>query len=249
MSLSNKQLKFINSLQLKKYRQQHRAFLVEGAKNVLELLAGPLPIEVVCCTPAFALQHEAALRGHEVYEMGEEQLSRLGTLENNNAALAVAQMPEQTELRPPFNNYIIALDRVRDPGNLGTIIRIADWYGINQIICSHQTAELYNPKVIGASMGSYLRAQVWYDDLEKLLPRLGLPVYAAVLEGENLHQLQFEPNAGVLLVGNESEGISPALIEMASHRVTIPGFGQAESLNVAIATAVICDNLRRQQPR
>src|SRR5690606_15106813 len=132
----------------------------------------------------------------------------------------------------------------RDPGNLGTIIRIADWYGIKKLIFSEETADIYNPKVLNASMGSFTRISFFYTDLEEYLRGIPFPVYGAFLEGENLHRKNFKPE-GIILMGNESNGISGKLASLVTDKLTIPPFGQAESLNVAVATAVICDNFRR----
>jgi TrmH family RNA methyltransferase len=136
------------------------------------------------------------------------------------------------------------LDEVRDPGNLGTIIRIADWYGINKLIFSTHTAEFYNPKVIQSSMGSFTRVQFYYGDLAQAFQDWKLPVYGAFLEGESIHEL-VNPTPGVLLLGNESQGISKEVEKWVSSKITIPSFGKAESLNVAIATAIFCDNFKR----
>ena len=145
------------------------------------------------------------------------------------------------------DELVIALDDVRDPGNLGTIIRIADWYGIKKLVLSPQTAEFYNPKVLQASMGSFTRVSFFYEKLETVFERWKRPVYGAFLEGENLHQLtRLDP--GIILMGNESKGISSELKPWVTQKVTIPGFGHAESLNVAIATAIICDNFKRLLP-
>jgi TrmH family RNA methyltransferase len=138
------------------------------------------------------------------------------------------------------------LDDIRDPGNLGTIIRTADWYGIGKVVASPETADFYNPKVISATMGSFTRTEIYYTELTDFLSKAKHPVYGAYLEGQNVHEVEFQP-AGLILIGSESHGIAPGLRKFVSTEVTIPRFGKAESLNAAIATAVICDNLRRSR--
>jgi TrmH family RNA methyltransferase len=168
----------------------------------------------------------------------------VGQYQSNDAALAVVQMKPNQAFTPVKGELILALDEVRDPGNLGTIIRIADWYGIKKLIFSSHTAEFYNPKVIQSSMGSFTRVQFYYGDLIQAFQEWKLPVYGAFLEGESIHQLT-NPVPGVLLLGNESQGISKEVEKWVSSKVTIPSFGNAESLNVAIATAIFCDNFKR----
>jgi RNA methyltransferase, TrmH family len=153
-------------------------------------------------------------------------------------------MKPNVPFTPEKGELVIALDEVRDPGNLGTIIRIADWYGINKLVFSTHSAEFYNPKVIQATMGSFTRVEFFYADLNEVFSQWKLPVFGAFLDGENIHQMG-KINPGVILMGNESNGISSDLAKQVNHKVTIPGYGQAESLNVAIATAIICDNFKR----
>lgn len=180
----------------------------------------------------------------EVIRVTQNQLEQLGQFQSNDSALAVVQMKPNTAFTPENDELIIALDDVRDPGNLGTIIRIADWYGIQKLVFSPQTAEFYNPKVIQATMGSFTRVKFFYEDLDTVFDKWKLPVYGAFLGGENIHKLP-KPSPGILLMGNESKGISPEMEKRVTQKVTIPGFGQAESLNVAIATAILCDNFKR----
>lgn len=220
---------------------------MEGAKSVKELLASDWPMAGLAATEAFLQECQTFLGLRpklEVFPATEAQLVQAGTFASNKAGIAWAPIPKRpTEL--PTAPWLLALDDIRDPGNLGTLLRIADWYGFQQIICSPTTAELYNPKVLHASMGSFTRVTVWYQDLANFLPKLQRPVHGAYLDGDNVHELSFSEQ-GVLLMGNEANGISPALASLVTQKVHIPQFGGAESLNVAAATAVICDNLRRQ---
>lgn len=243
--LSKRLIKYFKSLQLKKYRRQERKFLVEGAKGVTELIKSGLEIEYLLLTPEFRteLEGDLTLRG-EVVEVNEKELIQAGTFQSNNAGLAVACMPEEATLSIGEQELVLALDDIRDPGNLGTIIRIADWYGITKVICSKECADVYNPKVVNASMGSFTRVQVWYEALSEFLKQTDHTVYGALLEGENIYQSQLKPS-GILLMGNESKGIQPDLIPLISQPVHIPRRGGAESLNVSVATAVILDNFFR----
>ncbi|MCE7996052.1 MAG: RNA methyltransferase [Roseivirga sp.] len=243
--LSKRLIKYFKSLQLKKYRRQERKFLVEGAKGVTELLKSGLEVEYLLLTADFKreLESELSLRG-EVIDVNEKELVQAGTFQSNNAGLGIASMPENTPLSIGEEELVIALDDIRDPGNLGTIIRIADWYGISKVICSKECADVFNPKVVNASMGSFARVQVWYEELSDFLPKTDLTIYGALLEGENIYQSQLEPS-GILLMGNESKGIQKDLIPLITQPVHIPRRGEAESLNVSVATAVILDNFFR----
>ena len=244
--LSKNTVKFIKSLHQKKYRVESGKFFVEGEKSVLEVLQSSFTLDLLLVTQEFATKHAKVLAGvqAEVGYVTANQLEQVGQYQSNDAALAVVQMKPNQAFTPVKGELILALDEVRDPGNLGTIIRIADWYGIKKLIFSSHTAEFYNPKVIQSSMGSFTRVQFYYGDLVQAFQAWKLPVYGAFLEGESIHQLT-NPAPGVLLLGNESQGISKEVEKWVSSKVTIPSFGNAESLNVAIATAIFCDNFKR----
>jgi TrmH family RNA methyltransferase len=245
--ISKNLLKYIHSLQLKKFRKTHNAFLVEGAKSVTELLESDFQVQTVLTTADFVQKNNFLFKNpsFECYIITEDELAKAGTFQTNDAALAVAAIKPNDPVYVQGNEYVLMLDDVRDPGNLGTIIRIADWYGIKKIICSEQTADWYNPKTIAASMGSFTRVKGYYCKLDEYLKQAeSIPVYGAFLDGENIHHVRF-PEKGIVVMGNESNGISAELGRKISHKVSIPAFGKAESLNVAIATAVICDNIRR----
>ena len=244
--LSKNTVKFIKSLHQKKYRLESGKFFVEGEKSVVEVLQSSFTVDLLLVTQEFATKHAALLSGKafEVLFVTPNQLEQLGQYQSNDAALAVVQMKSNQAFLPEKGELILALDEVRDPGNLGTIIRIADWYGIKKLIFSSHTAEFYNPKVIQSSMGSFTRVQFYYGDLAQAFQEWKLPVYGAFLEGESIHELT-NPTPGVLLLGNESQGISKEVEKWVSSKITIPSFGKAESLNVAIATAIFCDNFKR----
>ncbi|WP_226388995.1 TrmH family RNA methyltransferase [Penaeicola halotolerans] len=244
--LSKNTVKFIKSLHLKKYRRQEKAFLVEGAKSLQELLKSQYDIRFMVLTQSQAdlLANELKSRRVEVIIATANQLEQISTFKSNDAGLAVVTLPEERSPKPASKGLTLCLDDVRDPGNLGTIIRIADWYGVREIVCSEETAEFYNPKVISATMGSFCRVGVSYTSLTEYLSEIKLPVYGAFLAGDNIYKSEL-PSDAVIVMGNESNGISDEVAALISHRLTIPSFGAAESLNVAIATAVICDNFRR----
>lgn len=244
--LSKNTVKFIKSLHQKKYRSEIGKFFVEGEKSVLEVLQSDFTVDLLLATESFVQKHSRMLRSYrgELIQVTQNQLEQVGQYQSNDAALAVVGMKENSAFEPENEELILALDDVRDPGNLGTIIRVADWYGIRKLVFSPQTAEFYNPKVIQATMGSFTRVQFFYEDLERVFGRWQIPVYGAFLDGENIHKMG-KPSQGILLMGNEAKGISPALEKRVTQKVTIPGFGMAESLNVAIATAILCDNFKR----
>ncbi|MTI29989.1 TrmH family RNA methyltransferase [Xanthovirga aplysinae] len=247
--ISKSIVKFIKSLQIKKYRKQEQAFLVEGAKSVTEVIQSDYRIKKLLATEPFLQENQDILahKSFEILPVNEKELSTLGTFKSNNAAMAITEMKPNIVLTVTGKEYGLVLDDVRDPGNLGTIIRIADWYGIKKIICSNTCADVYNPKTISASMGSFCRIEVFFTDLVDYLSKADCPVFGAFLEGKNVHQTQFSKR-GLILMGNESKGISANLEPLVNHKISIPRFGEAESLNVGVATAVICDNLRREFP-
>ncbi len=244
--LSKRLSKYFKSLQLKKYRLQERKFLVEGAKGVLEVLQSDFQVDHLLVTKEFlsTLNSEATSSVNEVIDCKATDLESVGTFKSNNAAIAVVCMPEEEEVGIPEGKLSLALDDVKDPGNLGTIIRVADWYGIQHIFCSPETADVFNPKVINATMGSFTRVKIHYADLSQLLSESQTPVFGALLDGKSIHETTLKPE-GVLLMGSESQGISDALLPLITNPVYIPGRGGAESLNVAIATAVLLDNFFR----
>jgi TrmH family RNA methyltransferase len=244
--ISKAKAKYIKSLQVKKYRIQEQRFLVEGAKSVEELLRSAFSTEWVVATPAFLQKWAKSLAHIEILEATENELAHLGTLQSNDAALAVAQMKPNQPVQPQAGEWMLALDDIRDPGNLGTIVRTADWYGVRHIIASVETADFYNPKTIIATMGSFCRVNVYYTDLPAWLPAASESVYGTFLDGASVHTTHFG-QGGVIVIGNESKGISAAVEQHVAHRITIPRWGHAESLNAGIATAIVLDNIRRSQ--
>lgn len=242
--LSRARVKFIKSLQLKKYRKQEQCFVVEGARSIQELLRSDFEIVLLAATNSFLATVKPLPRVREILEVSEKELATVGTLDSSTSGLAVVRMKAQQALPLAMPGFSIVLDGIRDPGNLGTIIRIADWYGIRNLISSPDSVDFYNPKVVQASMGSLFHIGIWSTDLVELLSASKHPVYGAFLDGDDVHNVRFEKN-GFIVIGNESNGIGQDLDTLVTHRISIPRYGHAESLNAAVATAVICDNLRR----
>jgi TrmH family RNA methyltransferase len=245
--LSKNQIKYINSLQQKKFRQEYQAFVVEGAKSVVELLLSDFELESLFVTEDFYKENKPTLDKQPLAAeiVTQAELEKAGTFATNNAALAVAKTKPNLELLVQEGEFALILDEIRDPGNLGTIIRIADWYGIKKIICSESTVDLYNPKVISSTMGSFTRVKLYYTNLAEYLGKRTEKIYGAFLDSENVHTVDFA-TSGYIIIGNEANGISEQVEKLVTDKITIPRFGGAESLNAGIATAVICDNLRRR---
>ena len=246
--ISKNQLKLIHALEQKKQRKKNGLFLVQGEKNVGELFNSDFTVKQLFATSRFINQNRAALAEFGLVsltiEATEEELKKAGTLVSNNSVLAVAECKIMPLPQIQKNELILVLDQVGDPGNLGTIIRIADWYGIKHIICSPDCADFYNPKVIAASMGSFVRVQVSHTDLSEYLSQQSMAIYGAFLEGENIHKANLNKSAFIVM-GSESHGISPEIAKFISNKITIPSFGGAESLNVAMATGITLDNFKR----
>jgi TrmH family RNA methyltransferase len=239
--------KLIKSLQLKKYRKEEQCFVVEGAKSVQELLDSDFEIRMVAATHGFLKQNESQLKlnGTAGEESTEKDITAVGSLQTNDTAIAVARMKPNFFPVIQDDEYIVALDDIRDPGNAGTIIRTADWFGIKNIIASEETADFYNSKTISASMGSFCRVNIYYTPLPDFLRASKKKKYGAFLEGEDVHRITFA-TGGVIVIGNESNGISSEVAKLIDQKITIPRYGKAESLNAGISTAIILDNLRRR---
>jgi len=239
--VSKNQIKLITSLHQKKFRQANNLFIAEGAKVVNELLHSNFELESVYATEALFPQ----IQQHKFTLISENDLKKVSALTVPNNCLAVFKIPEPKSIKE--KGLIIALDDIRDPGNLGTILRLCDWFGIEQVICSEQTVDLYNPKVVQATMGSIARVNVTYLDLNSYVRTTKLPVFGTFMDGENIYKTAL-PKEAIIVMGNEANGISPAIEQSTKNRLTIPRFGnlqQTESLNVATATAVILSEFCR----
>lgn len=215
---------------------------MEGKKAVAELLQTSFRIPWLAADAEWVSAHQHQLRRvAEVITVNEKELQQLSFHKAPQQVLALVEIPSQ-QFDPAVldQTFSILLDDIQDPGNLGTIIRVADWYGIEHIVCSPACADIYNPKTIQATMGSFARVKVWYEELDTILSLMKVPVYGALMEGDSLYKTNIAQK-GALLIGNEGKGISENLQPYITNRVTIPASGGAESLNAAIATAIICD--------
>ncbi len=246
--ISKNKIKYIRSLELKKNRNKEGKFVAEGFKVVDDLLALQ-PADLIVATQEW-LHGKHLADQTEVIEVTEEELKKVSFLQHPQQVLAVFRQTQDGDFSINTQELSLALDGVQDPGNLGTIIRIADWFGITHIYCSQDTADVYNPKVVQATMGSIARVKVEYGNLLALVESLpaDVPVYGTLLDGDNIYQQQLE-NRGLIVMGNEGKGISPALAKKVNRRLLIPNFPEgratADSLNVAIATAITCSEFRR----
>ena len=239
--LSKKVIKDIQSLNLKKHRAETGLFVAEGPKIVGELLQlVPEQFQRLYATTAWQ-ESQQAWMPIPVEIVTEEELQKVSQLQTANQVVAVLKQFEQ-QTPTLEKEWALYLDTIQDPGNFGTIIRIADWFGIKKIICSKRCADLYNSKVVQATMASIARVEVWYDEDEVWLQEQQLPVWAATLQGVSIHH-QKTTEEGILLIGNESKGVRNEFIQLATNQVTIPKIGGAESLNAAVATGIILSHL------
>ena len=239
--LSKNQVKLIQKLQQKKYRNELNLFIVEGKKSIVEFLQAGYRLELLIATEVFA----TVLNGQPVTLVSKEELRKVSSLKNPDEGLAIFHQRQHKGILQ--EGVILALDNVQDPGNLGTLIRLCDWFGIETLICNSQTVDCYNPKVVQATMGSLTRVAVHYVDLAGFLATCALPLYAMDLDGENLYTTEF-PEDCVLILGNEANGISPEVRVLADGIITIPRFGklqQTESLNVAMAGAIVVSQVSK----
>jgi RNA methyltransferase, TrmH family len=248
--LSRNQAKHIQSLKLPKFRREHGQFVAEGVKLAEEMLESSFRIAEVFCMESWLKKNEAALvrKGIRFQEVDETELERISQMVTPNEVLMVVEIPEEQQDDLHLPDLTLFLDQIQDPGNLGTIIRTADWFGIGLVVCSPGCADLYNPKVIQSTMGSITRVKVVECDGQEFLARASVQavVYGAVAGGQDIYQLEVSFPA-VVVIGNESQGISKDLFPLINEQIGIPRFSaKAESLNAAVATAVICSEFRRK---
>ena len=240
--VSKSQIKLIKSLSQKKFRNTHGLFVVEGIKGIKEFLNSDYELVSV-----YSTVEEFNVPKNQLILIGENELKKISSLKTPQKALAVFKIPPFTESN--IDGFIVALDGVRDPGNLGTIIRLCDWFGIETLICSNDTVDCYNPKVVQASMGSLPRLNIQYVDLIEFIDKnKSIPVLGTMLEGENVYITDL-PDSAILVLGNEANGISEEIQKLLTQKLNIPQFGKnkkTESLNVATATAVILSEFRRK---
>ena len=239
--VSKNQIKLITSLQQKKYRITHQMFFAEGLKGIQELLSSNFELVHLYTTkndfPAVSIANKMIVQ--------EGEMKKISALATPSSCLAVFKIPQEKPIIE--TGLILALDSIRDPGNMGTILRLCDWFGIKQLLCTHETVDIYNPKVVQATMGSIARVNVTYLDLNNYISRYPKAVYGTFMDGENIYKTTLSQE-GIIIMGNEANGISAELENIISNRLTIPRFGelqQTESLNVATATAIVLSEFRR----
>ena len=240
--VSKSQLKYIQSLGQKKYRDEGGVFVAEGPKLVRELIETHVELTHVYALDEWIEENKVFLKSINPTAISETELERMSQLKTPNKVIAIVKKFEVNE--PSIKERIsLALDTIRDPGNLGTIIRIADWFGISQIICSADCADMYNSKVVQATMGSIARVNVFYTDLpEWLKQRSDVRIYAAMLEGKDVTKMS-RIKEGLIIIGNESIGIDKEVLQYSNEQIAIPRKGSAESLNAAVATGIILSHL------
>ena len=252
--LSKNKIKLIQSLNRKKDRDESGLFLVEGNKMVEEALRSEYKIETLICTAQFAnVYPEIRWRANEIIETDRDSIQKASLLQNPQEVLAIVAQPTIETPELSLNtNLCLALDFIQDPGNLGTILRVADWFGIDTIICSENTVDVFNPKVVQASMGAIFRIKALYNNLENFLSEASanqIPVYGTFMDGNNIYKEPLSRN-GIIVLGNEGNGISDQISKLVTRRIAIPTFStnpsKAESLNVAIAASICCSEFRRR---
>ncbi|MBU3010812.1 RNA methyltransferase [Polaribacter vadi] len=241
MSISKNQLKTITSLSQKKYRQKYNLFIAEGVKVVKELLNSSFEVDLLFASDDF----ETTISSDKIIRISDVELQKISNLKSPNKVLGLFRIPDEKPLQK--NGLIIALDKINDPGNLGTIIRLCDWFGVTQLICSKDTVDCYNQKVVQASMGSLTRISIKYLDLETYLKETALPTFIADMDGENVYKSEL-PKEAILIMGNEANGVSDEIKSLIKNKISIPRFGETqetESLNVATATAILLSEFKR----
>lgn len=251
--LSKNNIKTINSLKIKKYRKQENAFICEGEKIFELLVSSDFTIKKVYATTGFISKNLTKHENFDFEEIEEKELSKISALTTPQQVIAIVEIPKNNT---NFNNFdtglTIVLDKLQDPGNLGTIIRIADWFGIENVVCSDNSVDVYNPKVVQATMGSIFRVNVFYLKLEGLLQKASaenIPIYGTFMNGKNIYSSNLS-SSGIIIMGNEANGITPEIEKFITHKISIPDFNKtkaAESLNVAVSTSIVCSEFRRKQ--
>lgn len=239
MSISKNQLKLITSLSQKKYRQKHKLFVAEGVKVVNELLNSSFELDQLFATEDFDTQNK------NCQIISNEELRKISSLKTPNKVLGIFKIPAEKEISN--KGLILVLDDINDPGNLGTIIRLCDWFGITTLVCSNETVDCYNQKVVQSSMGSLTRLAIKYLNLKEYLSNIELPTFIADMDGENVYKKEL-PKEAVLIMGNEANGVSDEIKSLIKHKISIPRFGnlqETDSLNVATATAILLSEFRR----
>jgi len=244
--LSKSTISLLKSLQQKKFRIEHGLFLVEGNKSVTEFANSPYQIEAIYHTTAIDPKLLKLSGKINFSEISLNDLEKISSLKSPQEVIALVKIPALPILNAAAlkGKFAIALDGIQDPGNMGTIIRTADWFGIQHIICSADTVDVYNPKVVQATMGSLAHISIYYVELTEFLESINIPLFGALLDGSNIYKTDFGTE-GLIIMGNEGNGLRPEIVKLVQKAVTIPRGGNAESLNVGIATAIFCSEIKR----
>lgn len=240
--ITKNQIKLIISLKQKKFRNENQLFIAEGEKVIRELFNSKFELEHLYCTNNIFDD----LKLNNITTISQSDLEKISALSTSNNCLGLFRIPRVNSIKK--NGLIVVLDDIRDPGNLGTIIRLCDWFGVNQLVCSNETVDVFNPKVVQATMGSLKRVQVNYCDLNEFLLNSDLPIFGTFMDGKNIYKTNLPENA-IIILGNEANGISNKLENLIKNRLTIPRFGaiqETESLNVATAAAIVLSEFRRE---
>jgi TrmH family RNA methyltransferase len=244
--LSKSQISFVKSLHQKKYRKENGFFIVEGIKSIKEFIQSKFQIDTIF----YNIEHQHLLpkmpTNIKLFEVSNAELLKISTLQNPQGFLAVVKTPQTNNfnVKDLKGKFTLVLDGVQDPGNMGTIIRTADWFGFDKIICSNDCVEVYNPKTVQATMGSLARVEIYYENLSNLLNNITIPIYGALLNGNSIYEVEWGKQ-GLIILGNEGQGISDEIISKINNPITIPRFGMAESLNVAVSASIFCSELVR----
>jgi len=244
--LSKSQISFVKSLHQKKYRRENGLFLVEGIKSIKEFIQSSYQIHTIFYTTEQRDGLPQLPANISLFEVNNAELAKISTLQAPQGILALVYIPENKSINPEVlaNQFTLVLDGVQDPGNMGTIIRTADWFGFKHIVCSEDTVEAYNPKTVQATMGSLARINISYVKLTDFIAKSKLPVFGALLEGKSIYKTNWGKE-GLVILGNEGKGITEEVISKVNQPVTIPNFGEAESLNVAVSAAIFCSEIKR----
>lgn len=248
--LTKNQIKYIKSLHNKKDRNENNTFLVEGKKSLIELLNSNFELEILIISQEFYDENKKNIWNRKIEILSPNEITKLSSLQTNSDWIAVVKQKQNTQLENNWNEIILVLDDIKDPWNLWTIMRIADWYWVTKIIASKDTCEFYNTKVIISTMWSFTRVNLFYTDLKEYLQNQSLPIYGSFINWENIHQTKLEKSWVFIIIWNESNGISQKLEKFITKKISIPKFWLAESLNAWVATGIILDNFQdKSQPK
>ncbi len=256
--LSKNQIKHIKSLNFSKYRKIHQEFIAEGSTLVLDILNSSFDVKYIYATQQWFDKNKSYINNHKIniFSISEKELQKISNLKTPNNVLSIIKIPDRTfDISLIYSQLILMLDEIKNPGNLGTIIRTSDWFGMNNIICSRGCVDIYNPKVVQSTMGSITRVNVYYTDLYTFLKKIKnkVKIYGTSLDGERINSKKLYKN-GIIIIGNESRGINKKITPFINQKILIPSFTskgnikqKAESLNASLAAAITCYEFRRQQ--